>query len=65
MLEEFYSHMNVCGVSAMTGDGFDSLLQQLQQCKQEFNDVFLPEAATRKAAAAAEVKASRASVIHP
>lgn len=44
VLEEFYSNILSCGVSAVTAKGFDDgLLQTFDQAKKEYDEVFLPE----------------------
>jgi GTPase SAR1 family protein len=43
VLQEFYENLNACGVSAITGLGFDSLLKAVEKGRQEYADVFLPD----------------------
>ncbi|KAL4808284.1 hypothetical protein BDV18DRAFT_158390 [Aspergillus unguis] len=43
MLEEFYRHLNVVGVSAMTGDGIDEFFDAVEEKRQEFERDYKPE----------------------
>jgi GPN-loop GTPase len=43
VLQEFYENLNCCGVSAITGSGFDSLLKSIDKGVEEYCEVFLPE----------------------
>ncbi|PTU18314.1 hypothetical protein P175DRAFT_0518695 [Aspergillus ochraceoroseus IBT 24754] len=43
MLEEFYRHLNVVGVSSMTGDGIDEFFEAVEEKRQEFERDYKPE----------------------
>lgn len=43
VLIEFYEKLNSCGVSALTGKGYDSLLKAVDKGKEEYEEVFLPD----------------------
>nr|KAJ3419622.1 hypothetical protein HK105_006726 [Polyrhizophydium stewartii] len=43
VLEEFYSHLRVVGVSAVTGDGMDELFEAVQEAAQEYMTEFKSE----------------------
>ncbi|PGH18582.1 hypothetical protein AJ79_00361 [Helicocarpus griseus UAMH5409] len=43
MLEEFYRHLNVVGVSAMTGDGVDEFFEAVEEKRKEFERDYKPE----------------------
>lgn len=43
VLEEFYAHLSVVGVSSMTGDGIDDFFQAVQEKAKEFKQDYLPE----------------------
>lgn len=47
VLEEFYTSLNACGVSATTGLGMDSFMESIQKGVQEYNEVFLPDLENR------------------
>lgn len=49
VLEEFYNHLSVVGVSAMTGDGIDEFFEAVEEKKQEFNRDYKPELEKRRA----------------
>lgn len=49
VLDEFYKHLSVVGVSAMTGDGMDEFFKGVQQKKEEFERDYKPELERRKA----------------
>ena len=42
MLEEFYQHLNVVGVSSMTGEGIDEFFQAVEGKRQEFERDYKP-----------------------
>lgn len=48
MLEEFYRHLSVVGVSSMTGDGVDEFFQAVETKRQEFERDYKPELERRK-----------------
>lgn len=58
MLEEFYRHLSVVGVSSMTGDGIDEFFQAVESKRQEFERDYKPEL-ERKKKEMEENKASR------
>ncbi|KAH7039639.1 uncharacterized protein B0I36DRAFT_233140 [Microdochium trichocladiopsis] len=43
VLEEFYAHLSVVGVSSMTGEGIDDFFAAVQEKAQEFKKDYLPE----------------------
>ncbi|CCE65991.1 hypothetical protein TPHA_0O00190 [Tetrapisispora phaffii CBS 4417] len=43
MLEEFYSRLDMCGVSSFTGDGFDEFLDIVDKKADEYNEVYKAE----------------------
>ncbi|KAI1115320.1 hypothetical protein F5Y14DRAFT_410896 [Nemania sp. NC0429] len=43
MLEEFYAHLSVVGVSSMTGQGVDEFFAAVQEKAEEFRQDYLPE----------------------
>lgn len=49
VLEEFYKHLSVVGVSAMTGDGMDEFFKGVQEKKEEFERDYKPELERRRA----------------
>lgn len=48
MLEEFYRHLNVVGVSSMTGDGIDEFFEAVEEKRQEFERDYKPELERKK-----------------
>ncbi|KAF2463223.1 ATPase NPA3 [Lindgomyces ingoldianus] len=48
VLDEFYKHLSVVGVSAMTGDGMDEFFKSVQEKKEEFERDYKPELERRK-----------------
>jgi GPN-loop GTPase len=48
MLEEFYRHLSVVGVSAMTGDGVDEFFEAVDEKVVEFERDYRPELERRK-----------------
>lgn len=48
MLEEFYAHLNVVGVSSMTGQGIDEFFEAVQQKAAEFKRDYQPELERRR-----------------
>ena len=49
VLEEFYNHLSVVGVSAMTGEGVDDFFNAVEEKRQEFNRDYKPELEKRRA----------------
>lgn len=43
MLEEFYKHLSVVGVSSMTGDGVEEFFAAVEEKRKEFNRDYKPE----------------------
>lgn len=43
MLEEFYSHLEMVGVSSMTGDGIEEFFEAVDRKAEEFNRDYKPE----------------------
>ena len=48
MLEEFYAHLSVVGVSSMTGSGVDDFFNAVAEKTEEFNRDYLPELERRR-----------------
>lgn len=48
MLEEFYSHLEMVGVSSMTGDGIDEFFDAVEQKREEFERDYKPELERRR-----------------
>ena len=59
VLEEFYKHLSVVGVSAMTGDGMDDFFRGVQEKKEEFERDYQPELERRRADREKEKEATR------
>ena len=59
VLEEFYKHLSVVGVSAMTGDGVDDFFRGVQEKKDEFERDYKPELERRRAERAKDKEATR------
>ncbi|KAF2031974.1 XPA-binding protein-like protein [Setomelanomma holmii] len=59
VLEEFYKHLSVVGVSAMTGDGVDDFFQGVEAKKQEFIRDYQPELEHRRAEREKEKEVTR------
>ncbi|KAH7310550.1 hypothetical protein B0I35DRAFT_358072 [Stachybotrys elegans] len=49
MLEEFYSHLSMVGVSSRLGTGMDDFFAAVEEKKQEFVQDYLPELQRRRA----------------
>ncbi|RAL12445.1 putative ATP binding protein [Aspergillus homomorphus CBS 101889] len=48
MLEEFYRHLNLVGVSSMTGEGIDEFFEAVEEKRQEFERDYKPELERKK-----------------
>ena len=48
MLEEFYSHLSMVGVSSMTGDGIDDFFDAVEEKRKEFERDYRPELEKRR-----------------
>lgn len=48
MLEEFYRHLNVVGVSSMTGDGVPEFFEAVEEKRKEFERDYKPELERRR-----------------
>jgi GTPase SAR1 family protein len=59
VLEEFYKHLSVVGVSAMTGDGMDEFFRGVEEKRVEFERDYKPELERRKAEREAQKVAHR------
>jgi GTPase SAR1 family protein len=59
VLEEFYKHLSVVGVSSMTGDGVDDFFRSVQTKKEEFERDYQPELERRRAERQSEKQATR------
>ncbi|KAF1943263.1 ATPase NPA3 [Clathrospora elynae] len=59
VLEEFYKHLSVVGVSSMTGDGMDDFFKGVQEKKEEFERDYKPELERRRAEREQEKVATR------
>jgi GTPase SAR1 family protein len=51
VLEEFYNHLSVIGVSAMTGEGVDDFFAAIEEKREEFEKDYRPELERRRAVA--------------
>lgn len=59
VLEEFYSHLSVVGVSAMTGAGIDEFFEAVGEKAQEFERDYAPELDRRRKERESEKAANR------
>ncbi|KAF4122272.1 uncharacterized protein GMORB2_7264 [Geosmithia morbida] len=59
MLEEFYAHLSVVGVSSRVGTGMDEFFAAVAEKKKEFNEDYLPELERRRNERDAARKKSR------
>ncbi|KAF2276119.1 uncharacterized protein EI97DRAFT_355047, partial [Westerdykella ornata] len=59
VLDEFYKHLSVVGVSAMTGEGMDEFFRGVQEKKDEFERDYRPELERRRAEREREKVAAR------
>ncbi|OJJ49408.1 hypothetical protein ASPZODRAFT_129863 [Penicilliopsis zonata CBS 506.65] len=48
MLEEFYRHLSIVGVSSMTGDGIEEFFTAVEEKRQEFERDYKPELERKK-----------------
>lgn len=48
VLEEFYNHLSVVGVSAMTGDGVEEFFAAIEEKREEFEQDYKPELERRR-----------------
>lgn len=48
MLEEFYKHLSMVGVSSMTGDGIDEFFEAVEEKRLEFERDYKPELERRR-----------------
>eukprot|EP00879_Flechtneria_rotunda_P007023 GHRR01007373.1.p1 GENE.GHRR01007373.1~~GHRR01007373.1.p1 ORF type:complete len:289 (+),score=101.14 GHRR01007373.1:624-1490(+) len=48
VLDEFYSDIRNVGVSALTGEGMDSLFKAIDACAQEYQQFYVPEIEARQ-----------------
>jgi GTPase SAR1 family protein len=59
VLEEFYSHLSVVGVSSMTGAGIDEFFTAVEQKTEEFNRDYKPELERKRKQRDDEKKSNR------
>lgn len=59
MLEEFYSHLSVVGVSSMTGAGIDEFFDAVKEKAEEFDRDYKPELERRRKQREEEKEANR------
>jgi putative protein kinase ArgK-like GTPase of G3E family len=59
MLEEFYSHLSMVGVSSRVGTGIDEFFEAVDEKKQEFLRDYLPELEKRREEREKQKKKSR------
>jgi GTPase SAR1 family protein len=59
VLEEFYSHLSVVGVSSMTGAGVDEFFKAVEEKAEEFNRDYKPELERRRKQREEEKAANR------
>lgn len=59
VLEEFYNHLSVVGVSAMTGDGIDDFFRGVNEKAEEFARDYKPELERRRTEREKEKQATR------
>eukprot|EP01025_Chloroclados_australasicus_P043214 TRINITY_DN46058_c0_g1_i1.p1 TRINITY_DN46058_c0_g1~~TRINITY_DN46058_c0_g1_i1.p1 ORF type:complete len:213 (-),score=33.46 TRINITY_DN46058_c0_g1_i1:59-697(-) len=50
VLDEFYSNLRTAGVSSITGEGMDALLEAIDEGSLEYTKYYLPDLEARKAA---------------
>ncbi|KAL4732258.1 hypothetical protein ACLX1H_001268 [Fusarium chlamydosporum] len=59
MLEEFYAHLSVVGVSSRLGTGVDEFFEAVEEKRQEFLRDYLPELERKRAEREEQKKATR------
>lgn len=59
VLEEFYKHLSIVGVSSMTGDGMEEFFKSVEAKKEEFERDYKPELERRRAERESEKAAAR------
>lgn len=59
VLEEFYSHLKVVGVSSMTGEGVEGFFDAVREKAEEFEREYVPELEKRKAEREARKKSGK------
>lgn len=59
MLEEFYAHLSVVGVSSRVGTGIDEFFEAVEEKKKEFLEDYLPELERRRQQRDEEKKKTR------
>ncbi|WEW60723.1 hypothetical protein PRK78_006210 [Emydomyces testavorans] len=59
MLEEFYQHLSVVGVSSMTGQGIDEFFEAVEEKRKEFERDYKPELDKKRAERAKEKESRR------
>ncbi|GIL85555.1 hypothetical protein Vretimale_13346 [Volvox reticuliferus] len=48
VLDSFYANLRSAGVSALTGEGIEEMLQQVAECAKEYQEFYVPELEQRK-----------------
>ncbi|GAA47713.1 xpa-binding protein 1 [Clonorchis sinensis] len=48
VLDEFYNELRCCGVSSITGEGMDKLLQEINLATNEYHEVYVPMLRNRR-----------------
>ncbi|GLI61796.1 hypothetical protein VaNZ11_004297 [Volvox africanus] len=59
VLDSFYANLRSAGVSALTGEGIEEMLQQVAECAKEYQQFYVPELEQRKKEKAAKEEARR------
>ncbi|EFJ53265.1 hypothetical protein VOLCADRAFT_102865 [Volvox carteri f. nagariensis] len=57
VLDSFYSNLRSVGVSAVTGEGMEDMLQQVAECAKEYREFYVPDLERRKQDKAAREEA--------